>query len=63
MTAAPITHRGLHGELHVESWGAGTPVVLVHGSLAVAAEEWEAQLPLAEEGYHLLAPDRRGYSA
>jgi hypothetical protein len=33
--------------LHVESWGSGTPVVLVHGSLATAADEWQAQRPLA----------------
>jgi pimeloyl-ACP methyl ester carboxylesterase len=48
-------------DLHVEAWGDGTPVVLAHGSLATAAEEWEAQRPLADEGYRLLAPDRRGY--
>src|SRR5688500_17836556 len=47
--------------LSVESWGAGTPVVLVHGSLATGAEEWEAQRPLAEKGFRLLVPDRRGY--
>ena len=48
-------------DLHVEVWGAGTPVVLVHGSLATAAEEWVAQRPLIEQGFRLLAPDRRGY--
>jgi pimeloyl-ACP methyl ester carboxylesterase len=47
--------------LHVEAWGSGTPVVLVHGSIATAAEEWVAQRPLADEGFRLLAPDRRGY--
>jgi pimeloyl-ACP methyl ester carboxylesterase len=46
-------------DLYVESWGAGTPVVLVHGSLATGAEEWEAQRPLADEGFRLLVPDRR----
>jgi pimeloyl-ACP methyl ester carboxylesterase len=35
--------------------------VLVHGSLATAAEEWDAQRPLADQGFRLLAPDRRGY--
>lgn len=49
--------------LHVEVWGDGTPVVLVHGSLATSAEEWEAQRPLIDEGFRLLAPDRRGYGA
>jgi pimeloyl-ACP methyl ester carboxylesterase len=47
--------------LFVDSWGSGTPVVLVHGSLATGAEEWQAQRPLADEGYRLLVPDRRGY--
>lgn len=48
-------------DIFVESWGAGTPVVLVHGSLATGVEEWQAQRPLAEEGYRLLVLDRRGY--
>ena len=48
-------------DIFVESWGAGTPVVLVHGSLATGAEEWQAQRPLAEKGYRLLVLDRRGY--
>jgi pimeloyl-ACP methyl ester carboxylesterase len=47
-------------DLHVEVWGEGTRVVLVHGSLAVGDEEWAAQQPLAEEGYQLVVPDRRG---
>src|SRR5688500_11348500 len=47
--------------LFVESWGAGTPVVLVHGSLAIGVEEWQAQRPLADEGFRLLVLDRRGY--
>jgi pimeloyl-ACP methyl ester carboxylesterase len=49
------------GALHVEVWGDGTPVVLVHGSLATAQEEWEAQRGLGDEGFRFLAPDRRGY--
>jgi pimeloyl-ACP methyl ester carboxylesterase len=48
-------------KLFVESWGTGAPVVLVHGSLATGAEEWQAQRPLADEGYRLLVVDRRGY--
>lgn len=47
--------------LHLEVWGDGTPVVLVHGSLATAAEEWEAQRPLIGTGFRLLMPDRRGF--
>ncbi len=34
-------------DLFVDSWGSGVPVVLVHGSLAIGAEEWQAQRPLA----------------
>lgn len=49
--------------LHVEVWGTGEPVVLVHGSLATGTDEWEAQRPLAEFGYQLLVPDRRGYGS
>ena len=48
-------------DLFVDSWGTGAPVVLVHGSLATGAEEWQAQRPLADEGFRLLVPDRRGY--
>jgi pimeloyl-ACP methyl ester carboxylesterase len=36
-------------------------VVLVHGSLATGADEWQAQQPLADEGFRLLVLDRRGY--
>jgi pimeloyl-ACP methyl ester carboxylesterase len=48
-------------EVFFESWGDGTPVVLVHGSLATGDEEWQAQRPLADQGFRLLVPDRRGY--
>lgn len=36
-------------------------MVLVHGSLATGAEEWEAQRPLAAEGIRLIVHDRLGY--
>jgi pimeloyl-ACP methyl ester carboxylesterase len=48
-------------ELFVETWGEGTRVVLVHGSLATGADEWQAQRTLTEQGFQLLVPDRRGY--
>ncbi len=48
-------------ELFVETWGIGTHVVLVHGSLAIGADEWQAQRPLADQGFQLLVLDRRGY--
>jgi pimeloyl-ACP methyl ester carboxylesterase len=60
-TTATTTETHPTSDLAVEVWGEGTPVVLVHGSLATGAEEWEAQRPLADEGFRLLVPDRRGY--
>lgn len=47
--------------LAVHASGSGTPVVLVHGSLATGTDEWEAQTPLRDEGFLLLAVDRRGF--
>jgi pimeloyl-ACP methyl ester carboxylesterase len=60
--AASIAAVGALSGLFVESWGSGVPVVLVHGSLATGADEWQAQRPLADEGFRLLVPDRRGYA-
>ena len=40
-------------DLFVDPWGSGVPVVLVHGSLAIGADEWQAQRALAEEGFRL----------
>ena len=48
-------------DLFVRAWGAGTPVVLVHGSLATGEDEWQAQQPLTAAGFRLVVPDRRGY--
>lgn len=48
-------------ELFTETWGAGTRVVLVHGSLATGADEWQAQRPLGDQGFQLVVFDRRGY--
>lgn len=48
-------------DLFIETWGSGTNVVLVHGSLATGSDEWQAQRPLADEGFCLLVLDRRGY--
>lgn len=47
--------------LHTEVIGDGDRVVLVHGALATGAGEWAAQQPLADEGFRLVVPDRRGY--
>ena len=48
-------------ELHVAELGDGPPVVLCHG-FPELWYSWRHQLPaLAEAGYHVLAPDLRGY--
>ena len=46
--------------IHVEHWGAGPPVLLVHGSVTGGAMTWDAQRPLAQL-WHLFVVDRRGY--
>jgi pimeloyl-ACP methyl ester carboxylesterase len=56
-------HDNVDQPLHVEVWGSGTPVVLIHGSLATGADEWQTQRPLADLGFQLVVPDRRGYGA
>ncbi|QBS41265.1 alpha/beta fold hydrolase [Nocardia sp. CS682] len=46
--------------LHVHSWGAGPPVVLVHGGILGGRGAWRAQRPLTSR-WTLLAPDRPGH--
>jgi pimeloyl-ACP methyl ester carboxylesterase len=60
LNLAGSTHTTASG-LYVETWGDGTPVVLVHGSLAIGNDEWQAQRPLTEHGFSLRVFDRRGY--
>jgi pimeloyl-ACP methyl ester carboxylesterase len=49
--------------LRVAVWGAGPPVLLLHGSTRDdGATAWRAQRPLAAR-YRLIVPDRRGYGA
>ena len=48
-------------DLHVTEVGEGTRVVLLHGSMSHGEEAWGGQLPLADQSYHLVLPDRRGY--
>ena len=48
-------------ELHVVEAGAGFPVVLAHG-FPELSYSWRHQIPvLADAGYHVIAPDQRGY--
>ena len=46
--------------LHVERWGEGPPVVLVHGSVAAGEATWAEQRPLAAR-WELVVVDRPGY--
>jgi pimeloyl-ACP methyl ester carboxylesterase len=48
------------GVLHVERFGEGPPVLLIHGSVTGGALTWGEQLPLAER-FTLLVADRPGY--
>lgn len=48
-------------ELHLTEAGDGFPVVLAHG-FPELGYSWRHQMPaLADAGYHVLAPDQRGY--
>src|SRR5438309_10456983 len=53
---------GLIFDVREEGPGAGAPVVLLHGFPETSAS-WRDVMPkLAAAGYHVLAPDTRGYS-
>jgi pimeloyl-ACP methyl ester carboxylesterase len=47
-------------KLHVERWGEGPPVLLVHGSVGDGPGTWAEQRPLAER-WTLTVPDRPGF--
>ncbi len=48
-------------DLYVKDWGAGRPVVLLHG-WPLNADMWDAQaMALAEAGFRAIAYDRRGF--
>lgn len=48
-------------QLHYNDWGAGEPVVLVHG-WPLDADMWEYQsVFLAEQGFRVVTYDRRGF--
>lgn len=48
-------------ELAVHQMGEGPPIILVHGFPELAFS-WRHQIPaLAAAGYHIIAPDMRGY--
>jgi len=57
------TENGNSVELHYEDYGAGKPVVLIHG-WPLSGRSWENQVPaLVEAGYRVIAYDRRGFGS
>ena len=59
MTAGDSRAVDPHVDLHVERWGAGPSVLLVHGDVATGRQAWTRQQPLAER-WALVVPDRPG---
>ncbi len=53
-----VMARGLR--TYYEEWGAGDPVVLLHGG-GVTADSWYGQAPALAARYRVLAPERRGH--
>jgi pimeloyl-ACP methyl ester carboxylesterase len=47
-------------DFHVQRWGQGPEVLLVHGGVLNGEMLWSEQRPLAER-WTLVVPDRRGY--
>ena len=47
--------------LYFKDWGAGRPVILIHG-WPLSADSWDDQaLAIAEAGHRVIAYDRRGF--
>src|SRR3954447_13423047 len=47
--------------IYFKDWGAGQPVVFSHG-WPLSADAWDEQMALvAGNGFHRVAPDRRGH--
>lgn len=48
-------------QLYFKEWGSGRPVILTHG-WPLSSDSWDdAAVALAEEGYRVIAYDRRGF--
>ncbi len=57
------TENGAPIELHYEDYGAGKPVVLIHG-WPLSGRSWENQVPaLVEAGQRVIYYDRRGFGS
>ncbi|MDQ2999345.1 MAG: alpha/beta fold hydrolase, partial [Chloroflexota bacterium] len=48
-------------KLYVKDWGAGRPVILLHG-WPLSADSWDdSALAIANAGFRAIAYDRRGF--
>ncbi len=48
-------------DIYVKDWGAGRPVVLIHG-WPLSSDMWDSQaMALADAGFRVIAYDRRGF--
>ena len=55
------TENGAPVQIYFEDYGAGTPVVLIHG-FPLSGRTWENQVPaLIEAGHRVITYDRRGF--
>ncbi len=56
-----VTTRDGSTKLYLKDWGAGRPVILLHG-WPLSADSWDDQaLALADAGYRVIFYDRRGF--
>lgn len=66
MIERTIPIAGPHGEAHLavaEAGAGGRPLLLVHGFTGAKEDFTEWLDPLAERGWHAVAPDQRGHGA
>ena len=50
-----------HIKLHYEDYGAGEPIVLIHG-YPLSGRAWDKQMPvLLDAGHRVITYDRRGF--
>jgi pimeloyl-ACP methyl ester carboxylesterase len=59
--AMDVFWRSVAIKLHVVEQGHGNPVVLLHGFPELAYSWRKVMEPLAAAGFHVVAPDQRGY--
>jgi pimeloyl-ACP methyl ester carboxylesterase len=48
-------------EIGYETFGAGPPLVLLHGATSAGREDFAAQIPLLSKAFQVIVPDARGH--